>query len=107
MRKSISTVAALAATALFATSAQAEVANSFMRQAIDNGAHVVAISKDQIITCKANENAAYQSCLRATYHFQTMGGNGVQSHVYRCDVVSAPSSKGESVIVDEACSQIL
>ncbi len=107
MRKSISTIAALAATALFAGSAQAEVANSFMRQAIDNGANVVAISKDLIISCKAREGSPYQSCLRATYHFQTRGGNGVPSHVYRCDVVSAPSSTGESVIVDEACSQIL
>lgn len=106
MRKSISTIAALAATALFAGSAQAEVANSFMRNAIDHGARVVAISKDMIITCKAHDGAPYQSCLRATYHFQT-DANGGQSHVYRCDVVSAPSSKGESVIVDEACSQIL
>ena len=107
MLKHVSTAAALAATALFATAAQAEVTNGFMRQAIDNGAQVVAISKDQIITCKAREGSPYQSCLRATYHFQTMGGNGRQSHVYRCDVVSAPSSTGESVIVDEACSQIL
>lgn len=106
MRKSVSTIAALAATALFATSAQAEVANSFMRQAIDNGANVVAISKDLIITCKPRDGAPYQSCLRATYHFQTVGGNGVQSRIYRCDVVSAPSSTGQSVVVDEACSQI-
>lgn len=106
MLKQVSTAAALAATALFATAAQAEVASSFMRAALEHGARVVAISKDQIITCKANDSAPYQSCLRATYHFQTDAGNGQPSHVYRCDVVSAPSSKGDSVVVDEACSQI-
>lgn len=107
MMKSISTLAALAATAALATSANAEVANSFMRQAIDNGAKVVAISKDLIISCKATPDGPYQACLRATYHFQSAPANGQGSHVYRCDVVSAPSSTGESVIVDEACSQIL
>lgn len=106
MRKSISTFAALAATALFAGSAQAEVANSFMRAALENGARVVAISKDVIITCKPRDDAPYQSCLRATYHFQTDAANGQASRVYRCDVVSAPSSTGQSVVVDEACSQI-
>ena len=106
MLKQVSTAAALAATAIFASAAQAEVANSFMRQALAAGANVVAISKDEIITCKPRDGAPSQSCLRATYHFQSLAANGQISHVYRCDVVSAPSSTGDSVIVDEACSQI-
>ncbi|MGE3691408.1 MAG: hypothetical protein AB7F98_08515 [Novosphingobium sp.] len=106
MLKHISTAAALAATAFFATAAQAEVTNSFMRNAIDNGARVVAISKDVVIACRPTDGAPIQSCLRATYHFQVPAQNGGHSAVYRCDVVSAPSSTAMSVVVDEACSQI-
>ena len=106
MMKAIATSLALGACVLSAASAGAQVADSYMRRAVDQGMAVVAVTNESIVACRASDSGPYQSCFQATYFFQSQPVNG-KGTLLRCNVLSAPSSTGPSTIVEEQCSQVL